>query len=197
MSTITDQFTRWTHRFTLWPQKRLLSELLKLYEDRLIDIRLPANYYDTLPDKLAKLNVPADDRTRILAFVTDRNGPFQRDIRNLLTRVCDFSNRCLPEVATADALKGVCQQLTSIGSQLETLNCNFDRYIAGPTQYGGPSRAELDSGTCQRSQSVSLGSAAGKAMLTPEHRTYRDNYTAIMNRVRADELIGQYMSTAR
>lgn len=193
MSTITDQFTRWTHRFTLWPQKRLLSELLKLYEDRLIDIRLPANYYDTLPDKLAKLNVPADDRTRILAFVTDRNGPFQRDIRNLLTRVCDFSNRCLPEVATADALKGVCQQLTSIGSQLETLNCNFDRYIAGPTQYGGPSQAELNSGKCQRAQSVSLGSVAGKDMLTPEHSYFLERKNALMKRIRADERLAALM----
>lgn len=193
MDTVTEQFTRWTHRFVFWPQKRLLRELVNLYEGRLLDMLYPASYYDTLPDKLDKLNVPHDVRTRVLAFVTDQNGPFQQNIQDLLKRVRDYSNTYLPEAPTADVLEGVCKQLKSIGTQIETLNCNLDRYLSGPTLYGGPSQAELNSGKCQRAQSVSLGSVAGKDMLTPEHSYFLKRKNALMKRIRADERLAALM----
>lgn len=193
MDTITEQLTRWAHRFVFWPQKRLLHELLNLYEGRLLDMLYPASCYDTLPDKLEKLNVLHADRSRVLAFVTDQNGPFQQDVEYLLRRVRDYSTTYLPEAPTADVLEGVCKQLKSIGTQIETLNCNLDRYLSGPTLYGGPSQAELNSGKCQRTQSVSLGSVAGKDMLTPEHSYFLERKNALMKRIRADERLAALM----
>lgn len=193
MDTITEQLTRWAHRFAFRSQKRLLNELLKLYEDRLSDMLQPARCYDDLPGKLAKLNVPRDDHARILLFVTDQNGPFQRDVRDLLSTVRNYSSTHLPEAATVDTLEAVCKQLSAIGSQLEALNCNLDRYLWGPTQYGGPSQAELDSGKCQRAQSVSLGSVAGKDMLTPGHSYFLGRKNALMERIRADERLAALM----
>ena len=193
MDAITEQLTRWVHRFAFWPQKRLLCELVNLYEDRLLDMLYPASCYATLPDKLDKLNVSHDDRRRVLAFVTDQNGAFQRDVRTLLTTVRSYSSTHLPEAATVDTLEAVCKQLSAIGSQLETLNCNFDRYLWGPIQFGGPSQAELNSGECQRTQSLSLGSVAGKAMLTPGHSYFLDHKNALMRRIRADERLAALM----